>query len=167
MIQSSIENFQPEQVLNNEQKPIVSTSAQVSANAMLAVRALCYYSFDSIGKMRRSKPALTVIYENESWIPERSYKTLRAAYSFFHERRQTQQEFSCAAGVARSFSLFTYFFKDFESTDVLCEQVIKDDLYLQSNEHEAEKFRAAFYKELEKYGYVKKSKNKSKLVLSV
>lgn len=30
MIHSSIENFQPEQVLNNEQKPIVSTSAQVS-----------------------------------------------------------------------------------------------------------------------------------------
>ena len=29
MNQSSIENFQPEQVLNNEQKPIVSTSAQV------------------------------------------------------------------------------------------------------------------------------------------
>lgn len=36
MNQSSIDNFQPEQVLNNEQKPIVSTSAQVSANAVLA-----------------------------------------------------------------------------------------------------------------------------------
>lgn len=35
MIKSTIENFQPEQVLNSEQKPIVSTSAQVSANALV------------------------------------------------------------------------------------------------------------------------------------
>lgn len=32
---SSIDNFQPEQVLNSEQKPIVSPSAQVSANALV------------------------------------------------------------------------------------------------------------------------------------
>lgn len=35
MIKSSIENFQPEPLMNSEQKPIVSPSAQVSANALV------------------------------------------------------------------------------------------------------------------------------------
>lgn len=53
MIQSSIENFQPEQVLNNEQKPIVSTSAQVSANAMLPACAVSEtYLMDCIEGMK-------------------------------------------------------------------------------------------------------------------
>ena len=38
MIKRSIENFQPGQVMNSEQKPIVCTSAQVSANALVMRR---------------------------------------------------------------------------------------------------------------------------------
>lgn len=136
------------------------------ANTMLAVRAKVYYAFDVIGKMGRSKPAMTVIYENENWIPERSYKTLNNAYTSFHKRWQTKYEFSCAEKVGRAFSLYTYFFKDFKTIEDLVEQVITDDKYLCDNNIEAGKFRMAFYKKIDSYGHNKK-RDKRQLELSV
>lgn len=96
--------------------------------------------------------ALTIIYENESYYPERSIRTLNnVVHPRFYERNQTDDEKKTAKYYSRLFTTYTYFFKDYENVEQMATQFIADDKFLKTSENEAKIFKENLIKAIDEY----------------
>jgi hypothetical protein len=120
-----------------------------------------YYAFDKIGGQRKMQ-SISIIYENESSMQSRFFRTLNnVTHQPFYTREQNEHEWDCSTQETRVFSIYAFFFKDYKDLNHLLNFLIEDDKVLSIDENEKEKFIQSVNDNLTKtYGTNLQFKNK-------